>query len=94
MAGGAWSSTAIWGRNHSTATFRNLNSYLAESVVPVTRRNLITGRFELVDKDELFAEQPALEQQLDMLYGSTFRIGAYTIGYTRDIELFRHIRQE
>ncbi|MGO4883959.1 MAG: hypothetical protein ACLP59_24515 [Bryobacteraceae bacterium] len=92
MAGGAWSTTAIWGRNHSTATFRNLNSYLAESVVPLHRRNWITGRFEIVDKDELFAAQPALQQQLDLYYGSTFRIGAYTIGYTRDIQLFRHIQ--
>ena len=92
MAGGAWSSSLIWGRDHSTATFRNLNSYLVESVVPVRPKNWITGRFELVDKDELFSNQPDIEQQLDILYGSTFRIGAYTIGYTRDIDLFRHIQ--
>lgn len=29
-----WSSSLIWGRNHNTATQRNTNSYLAESVVP------------------------------------------------------------
>ena len=92
MPGGAWSSSLIWGRNHSTATFRNLNSYLAESVLPIRRRNWLTGRFEMVDKDELFADQPDLEQQLDLLYGSTFRIGAYTAGYTRDIEVFRDIQ--
>jgi len=91
MPGGSWSSSLIWGRTHSTATFRNLNSYLAESVLPVTRRNFITGRFELVDKDELFADQPDLEQRIGTLYGSTFRIGAYSLGYTRDIDLFRHI---
>jgi hypothetical protein len=44
-----------------------------------------------VDKDELFANQPALEQQLGVLYGSTFRIAAYTLGYTRDIDLFRYV---
>jgi hypothetical protein len=92
MPGGAWSSSLIWGRDHSTATFRNLNSYLAESVLPIRRKNWITGRFEVVEKDELFSNQPDLEQQLDALYGSTFRIGAYTIGYTRDIGLFRHIQ--
>src|ERR1039457_4842965 len=92
MPGGAWSSSLIWGRNHSTATFRDLNSYLAESVLPIRRKNWITGRFELVDKDELFSGQPDIEQQLDVLYGSTFRIGAYTIGYTRDIDLSRHIQ--
>jgi len=91
LPGGSWSSSLIWGRNHSTATGRNLNSYLAESVVPLKRKNFLTGRVELVDKDELFAGQPEIEQNLDVLYGSTFRIGAYTIGYTRDVELFRNI---
>ena len=84
-------STLVWGRTHSTATFRNLNSYLAESVLPISRKNFITGRFELVDKDELFSNDPILEEHLDSIYGSTFRIGAYTLGYTRDIDLFRNI---
>jgi hypothetical protein len=91
MRGSSWASSVIWGRNHDTATGHNVNSYLAESVVPIRRKNFITGRAELVDKDELFADEPALEQNLDVLYGSTFRIGAYTIGYTRDIDLFRNI---
>src|SRR5579863_3264897 len=91
MAGGSWASSLIWGRNHDTATGRDLNSYLLESVLPIRRKNFVTGRVELVDKDELFEGQPELEQNLDVLYGSTFRIGAYTIGYTRDIDLFRHV---
>lgn len=91
LSAGAWSSSLIWGRIHSTATHRDLNSYLAESVLPVTANNFITGRVELVDKDDLFADQPVLQDQLDVAYGSTFRIGAYTIGYTRDINLFRQI---
>ena len=91
MPGGSWATSVIWGRNHETATGRNVNSYLAESVLPIHRKNFLTGRVELVDKDELFADQPEIEQNLDILYGSTFRIGAYTIGYTRDVDLFRHI---
>ena len=91
IAGGSWSSTLIWGRNHSTATHRNLNSYLAESVLPVGHGNFVTGRIELVDKDELFVSQPDLEARLDTLSGSTFRVGAYTIGYTRDVNLFRFV---
>jgi hypothetical protein len=79
----------VWGRTRSTATLRDLNSYLAESVLPVTRRNLVTGRFELVAKDELFSNPPYLEERLDSLYGSTFRIGTH--GYTRDIHLFRYL---
>ena len=78
VAGGSWSSSIVWGRNHSTATLRNLNSYLAESAMPVTRKDFITGRVEWVDKDELVDGQP-------------HRIGAYTIGYTRDIDLFRFV---
>ena len=91
MPGGSWATSVIWGRNHETATGRNVNSYLAESVLPIHRKNFLTGRVELVDKDELFADQPDIEQNLEILYGSTFRIGAYTIGYTRDVDLFRHI---
>jgi hypothetical protein len=91
MPAGNWSSSFIWGRNHNTATHRDLNSYLVESVVPIRRDNFITGRFELVDKDELFSGQPDIEARLDRSYGITFRIGAYTAGYTRDIHLFPHI---
>jgi hypothetical protein len=91
MPGGSWASSLIWGRNHETATGRNVNSYLAESVVPIRRQNFVTGRVELVDKDELFADQPEIQENLDIVYGSTFRIGAYTIGYTRDVDIFRHV---
>ncbi|HLW77621.1 MAG TPA: hypothetical protein VKS01_11565 [Bryobacteraceae bacterium] len=77
-SGGAWSSSLIWGRNHETATRANLNSYLAESVVPIRRKNFITGRIELADKNELSVP-------------GTYRIGAYTIGYTRDVDLVKHL---
>jgi hypothetical protein len=91
MPGGSWSSAFIWGRNHSTFTHRDLNSYLVESVLPIHRKNFLTGRIERVDKDELFHGQPDTEQRLNQLYGSTFRVGAYTIGYTRDVDLFRYV---
>jgi hypothetical protein len=91
VRGASWSSSLIWGRDHSTETKRNLNSYLLESVLPVSGRDFVTGRVELVDKDELFHGQPDLEARLDTLYGSTFRIGAYTIGYTHDIDIFRAV---
>lgn len=89
MLGSSWSSSLIWGRAHNTASQRNLNSYLVESVAPVRKGNFITGRIERVDKDELFSAQPVLEEQLDRIAGSTFRIGAYTLGYTRDVHLLR-----
>jgi hypothetical protein len=78
MNGASWSSSLIWGRVHNTGTQHNLNSYLAESVLPISQRNFLTGRIELVDKDELLAGQSA-------------RIGAYTIGYTRDLGVFAGI---
>ncbi len=91
LPGGNWSSSLIWGRNHDTDSGHNVNSYLAESVLPIKRKNFLTGRVELVDKDELFDDQPEIQQNLAILYGSTFRIGAYTIGYTRDVDLFQHL---
>jgi hypothetical protein len=84
MNGSAWSSSLIWGRVHETLVHRNLNSYLVESLLPVSRKNFLTGRIELADKDGLFDNQP------EPVPGA-FRIGAYTIGYTRDLDLIRHV---
>jgi len=78
LASGVWSTSLIWGRNHKTHDGRNSNSYGLESVLPFSRKNFVTGRIELVDKDEL--ELPG-----------AYRIGAYTAGYTRDIASFRSI---
>jgi len=91
MRGSVWSSSGIWGRNHDTGSQHNLNSWLAESVFPLSAKNFITGRAELVDKDELFSADPDLAEQLDRTAGSTFRVGSYTLGYTRDIPSIRHI---
>jgi hypothetical protein len=97
MQGSDWATSLIWGRNHDTSsqygpgTQHNLNSYLIESVAPWRRKNFFTGRIELVDKDDLFSDQPDLEEQLARTAGSTFRIGAYTAGYTRDIGTFQKI---
>ena len=73
VGGRSWSSSFIWGRNHETATHRDLDALLAETVVPVRGGNFLTGRWELVDKDELLPS------------GEVFRIGAYTGGVTHDL---------
>ena len=39
----------------------------------------------------VFSDQLDAAPRLRTFYGSTYRIGAYTLGYTRDIELFRYI---
>jgi hypothetical protein len=87
FARGDWATSAIWGRDHKTVTQRNLNSYLLESFVRFRERNYITGRAELVDRDELFANQPLIEEQLATTVGTVFRIGAFTAGYTRDLHV-------
>ncbi len=89
---GNWATSAIWGRNHKTFDRHNTNSYLLESVLRMRNRNYLTGRIELVDKDELFADQPSLQAQLARTVGSVFRIQAYTLGYTRDIPLLRAVK--
>jgi hypothetical protein len=78
-ARGNWATSVIWGRVHKTPDGANLNGYGLESVARFARRNYVTGRIELVDKDELLAS------------GRQFRIGAYTVGYTRDFYLLPRI---
>lgn len=85
LAAGNWASSLVWGRNHNTGSRRDMNSYLAESVVRFQNRNYVTGRVELVDKDELFTNDPQLEDHLARVAGSTFRVKAFTLGYTRDV---------
>jgi hypothetical protein len=77
LSHGSWASSFIWGRTHNTVSRHDLNSYLVESVLPIRRMNFLTGRIELADKDDLLP--------------LTFRVGAYTIGYTRDIALWRSV---
>ena len=88
LDGGNWSTSFIFGRNHKTAAGKGTNAFLLESVIPFREKNFFTGRWELVDKDELFAAQPALQQQLAATVGTTFRIGEYTLGYTRYVRLW------
>jgi hypothetical protein len=76
--GSAWSTSLIWGRNHSINSKRDTDSYLIETLYPISRKNFVTGRAEYVEKDELFAR-------------GVFRIQAYTAGYTRDIGSFRYV---
>ena len=71
-ARGNWATSLIWGRVHKTADGHNLDGYTLESVARFAEKNYLTGRIEVVDKDELLPGD------------QIFRIGAYTGGYTRD----------
>ncbi len=70
-SGEAWSTSAIWGRNHNTGSQHDTNAWLLETVFPATGKDFLTGRLEVVDKDELLPE--------------AFRVKAVTGGYTRDL---------
>ncbi len=73
---GSWATLAVWGRVHQVFDDHNLNGYLLESTVNFKLRNYAFTRMELVDKDELFPDNPLLP---------SFRIGAYTFGGARDL---------
>jgi hypothetical protein len=77
-SGGDWATSLIWGRVHKTASGDNLNGYDLESVARFRGSNYLTGRIELVDKDEL--PIPGI-----------YRVGAYTAGYTRDFRFIPRI---
>ena len=52
-------------------------------------KNFITGRYAWSQRDELFADNPALEEQLlPSTSARWFDVNAYTIGYTRDLFIF------
>jgi hypothetical protein len=91
-AGNAWSTSLIWGRNRTLGSGRKVNSYLVETLYPATRKDFLTARAELVDKDELFANDHDLEHELARTAGSVFRVQGYTVGYTRDLKVFRNLQ--
>ena len=77
---GSWATTFVWGRKHKELDDRILSSYLLESTLNFKTRNYVFARLELVDKDELFPDDPL---------HPNFRIGAYTYGGSRDVVRYR-----
>jgi hypothetical protein len=73
---GSWATSLVWGRVHKVFDDHNLNGYLLESTANFKSRNYIFSRVELVDKDELFPNDPLFP---------SFRIGAYTFGGAHDL---------
>jgi hypothetical protein len=83
---GNWASAFVWGRNHVSelGETRNLNSYTFETTVNFIDRNYLYTRLELVDKDELLRASDRALLGITEDHPS-FRIGAYTFGYVRDV---------
>jgi hypothetical protein len=90
--GNAFATSLIWGRNWKTAGKYGTNAVLAETVVPFKEKNFISGRYERSQRDELFANDPALAQKLFAETGSRwFDISSYIVGYTRDLGIFWNV---
>jgi hypothetical protein len=75
-----WASSLVWGQNEESDTRQKSNSYLAETDYQ-RGANAWYARAELVQKSghELVLQTPALE-------GRLFDVGAYSIGYVRDLK--------
>jgi hypothetical protein len=81
-----WSTSLIWARNYKTIGRYSTNAILAETVVPVTRKNLLTARAEWSQRDELFEYDHDLAHRIyDETGKRAHNVGAYTIGYTREL---------
>ena len=84
-----WATSLIWGRNWKARPRYATNAVLAETVVPFREKNFVTGRYEWSQRDELFAANTPLQQQLAIPAGVPwFNVNAYTLGYTRDLGTF------
>ncbi|MEA2417573.1 MAG: hypothetical protein QOI58_4230 [Thermoanaerobaculia bacterium] len=77
---GQWDTSLIFGHNKKSEG-HNGNAWLAESVLQFAGTNYISGRAEIVDKDELFTGQNVPIA----ISSGVFRIKALTIGYSRDV---------
>ncbi len=77
---GQLDTSLVFGQNRKSAGHAT-TSWLAESVLQFRTVNYVTGRAEVVDKDELFADQPVP----GVIANGSFRIRALTLGYSRDV---------
>jgi hypothetical protein len=77
-----WSTTAAWGRRHSTGDAA-LNAYVLESSLKPTDLWTIFARAEREKNDELIAVGP--------LQGTAYSVGKTSIGAIRDFRLTEHV---
>jgi len=88
-----WATTFAWGQNYKSGDGGRTNALLVETVAPFAGKNFVTGRFEWSQRDELFEYDHDLADAVTRATGrDTFRVNAYTAGYTRDIGTFRNLQ--
>ena len=91
--GNYWATSLIWAQNHKTLQDTRTTAIAAETVAPFGRKNFITARFEWSQRDELFDYDHDLAHEIEHRTGkSAFNVAAYTLGYTRDVELVRSLQ--
>jgi len=80
---GNWQSTFAWGRNNKNPGI-DTSAFLAESAVNLWKVHTFFGRFEYVEKDELF-------QEGDSLSGKSYAIKKLNLGYLYDFLFWKGI---
>ena len=91
--GNYWASSFIWARNYKTVEDLGTQALVAETVVPLARKNFVTGRFEWSQRDELLENDRELAHQIEDLTGKrAFNVTAMTAGYTRDVFMARNLQ--
>jgi hypothetical protein len=68
-----------------------LNSYLVEGSWRLQERSFLFGRFERLDRNELFADDPVQEAAFRSAGIESFTIDALTLGYTRNFQSLRNV---
>lgn len=88
-----WASSLVWGNNRKLLEKRSTHAVLAETVAPFRRKNLISGRFEWSQRDELFENDHETGERLERVTNKhAFNVAAFTAGYTRDLNLVRNLQ--
>jgi hypothetical protein len=83
LENGLWQTTAAWGRNVHHG--QSLGGFLLESAASIGAKHTLFGRFERVEKDELF-EAPAPQA------GQSFTVNKLSLGYIRDFAFAEHLK--
>jgi len=91
ITNGDWSSSFIWGRNHTIGATLDTDAYLAESLLNFKTRNYVWGRFESVDRTNELLLGSNLPP-IGFVVSSIGKVEATSIGYSRDIVRSHHIQ--
>jgi len=90
LGNGNWASTVLWGRTRSLQDGTVFNSYLLESTLHFATRNYVWTRIENADRsNELLLGHQALPPGFTEQRPG--RVQAYTLGYSRDIDVIPHL---